>query len=111
MTTSRVTKRSVDAHRCEPGKDRSILWDDAIVGFGVAAYPTGHKVYIAQFRKDGRSRRAKIGTHGRMTPDEARIEARKLLGKVEQGIDIAAQRRAARSVPTFGNVADRFLSE
>jgi hypothetical protein len=30
---------------------------------------------------------------------------------VEQGIDIAAQRRAARSVPTFGNVADRFLSE
>ena len=70
MTTSRVTKRSVDAHRCEPGKDRSILWDDAIVGFGVAAYPTGHKVYIAQFRKDGRSRRAKIGTYGRMTPDE-----------------------------------------
>src|SRR3954467_9405163 len=111
MTRSRISKRSVDSHRCEPGKDRSILWDDAIAGFGVAAFPSGTKVYVAQFRKDGRSRRVKIGTHGRMTPDEARVEARKLLGGVEQGIDVAAQRRAARSVPTFGKVADRFLSE
>jgi integrase len=111
MANDRITKRSVDAHKCEPGKDRSILWDDAIAGFGIAAFPTGRKVYIAQFRKDGRSRRVKIGTHGRMTPDEARIEARKLLGGVEKGIDVVAQRRAARSVPTFGDVADRFLSE
>ncbi len=87
------------------------LWDDAIAGFGVAAFHSGTKVYVAQFRKDGRSRRVKIGTHGRMTPDQARAEARKLLGGVEQGIDIAAQRQAARAVPTFGSVADRFLAE
>src|SRR3954447_13578126 len=111
MGQGRITKRAVDALVCKPDKDRTILWDDAIAGFGVAAFQSGTKVYVAQFRKDGRSRRVKIGTHGRMTPDQARVEARKLLGGVEQGIDVAAQRRAARSVPTFDKVADRFLSE
>src|SRR3954471_7911334 len=104
MGQGRITKRAVDALVCKPDKDRSILWDDAIAGFGVAAFQSGTKVYVAQFRKDGRSQRVNLGPLGRMTPDEARIEARKLLGGVEKGIDVVAQRRAARSVPTFGDV-------
>lgn len=111
MSTGRISKRSVDAHKCQPGKDRTILWDEDLAGFGVVAFPSGRTVYIAQFRKDGRSRRVHIGKHGRLTPDEARGEAKKLLGGVEQGIDVAEQRRAAREVPTFGTVADRFLKE
>lgn len=111
MATGRITKRAVDAHRCDFGKDRSILWDDALAGFGVAAFPSGKKVYLAQFRKDGRSRRVRIGVHGRLAPDEARAEAKKLLGGVEQGIDVLEQRRAARAAPVFAEVAERFLKE
>jgi len=36
-----------------------------------------------QFRKGGRTRRSIVGDHGRMTPDEARSAAKKLLGGVE----------------------------
>jgi integrase len=110
MAQGRITKRSVDALRCPRGKDREILWDDAVAGFGVAAFPTGRKVYVVQFRREGRSRRLAIGSHGRLTPDEARSLAKRALGAVESGSDPGAERRAAREVLTFGEVADEFLA-
>jgi integrase len=110
MTTGRITKRSVGALACPSGKDREFLWDDAVSGFGVAAFPSGKKVYVAQYRHGGRSRRATIGEHGRLTPDEARSEAKQLLGIVEAGSDPIAERRAAREVRTFKAVADDFIS-
>jgi integrase len=109
MATARITKRRVDALRCTTGKDRVFLWDDALAGFGVGVFPSGTKVYVAQFRKDGRSRRIAIGEHGRLTPDEARSEAKKLLGAVEKGADPIEERRAAGGVRTFREVADEFM--
>ena len=109
MPRGRISKRSVDALTCPAGKDREFLWDDAVSGFGVAVFPSGKKVYVAQYRQDGRSRRANIGEHGRLTPGEARSEAKKLLGVVETGVDPIAERRAARDVRTFGDVAEDFL--
>src|SRR5580700_9278689 len=110
MARGRITKRLVDALKCRPGKDREILWDDAVAGFGVAAFPTGRKVYVAQFRREGRSQRLAIGGHGRLTPEEARSLAKQVLGRVESGADPIADRRAAREVRTFGEVADEFLA-
>ena len=110
MPRGRITKRAVDAFQCPSGRDRDFLWDDALAGFGVAAFPTGRKVYVAQFRKDGRSRRVAIGDHGRLTPDEARSQAKTILGAVETGADPTAERRAARAVRTFKAVADDFLA-
>lgn len=72
MAQGRISKRSVDALQCGTGRDRVFLWDEALAGFGVAAFPTGRKVYVAQYRQHGRSRRVAIGEHGRLTPDEAR---------------------------------------
>lgn len=110
MPKGRITKRAVDALKCPAGRDRDFLWDDALAGFGVAAFPTGRKVYVAQYRKDGRSRRVAIGEHGRLTPDEARSQAKTILGAVEKGADPVAERRAARAVRTFGDVAEDFLT-
>lgn len=109
MPTGRISKRSVDALLCPEGKDREFLWDDDLAGFGVAAFPSGVKTYIVQFRKDGRSRRSQIGKHGRLTPDEARSEAKKLLGLVETGADPVQAKKAARAVPTFREVGEDFL--
>jgi integrase len=109
MPRGRITKRAVDALQCPAGKDREFLWDDAVSGFGVAAFPSGKKVYVAQYRQDGRSRRVAIGEHGRLTPDEARSEAKKLLGAVESGTDPIAQRQASRAVPLFRQIADEFM--
>jgi hypothetical protein len=109
LPKGRISKRSVDALQCPPGKDRTFLWDDAIAGFGVVAFPSGRKVYIAQYRHAGRSRRSTIGDHGGLAPERARSEAKKLLGAVESGGDPIAERQAALAVPTFGEAAQTFM--
>jgi Arm DNA-binding domain len=109
MATGPITKSNVDALKCPPTKDREILWDKSLRGFGVVAFRNGGKCYVAQYRKDGRSRRTRLGEHGRLTPEEARSEAKKVLGAVESGADPIALRKAAREVRTFKAVADEFL--
>ncbi|MGA2639106.1 tyrosine-type recombinase/integrase [Methylocella sp.] len=110
MSKGRISKRSIDALQCPKGKDREVLWDDAVCGFGVVAFPSGKKVYVAQCRQNGRSRRSNIGEHGRLTPEQARSEAKKLLGLVETGADPISERKAALGVRTFKDVAEDFLS-
>jgi Arm DNA-binding domain/Phage integrase, N-terminal SAM-like domain len=109
LPKGRISKRTVDAFACPPGKDRLFLWDDALAGFGVAVFPSGKKTYVIQFRRAGRSRRSNVGDHGRLTPDEARSAARKLLGSVESGVDPVAVKRAERAVRTFGEIGKEFL--
>jgi integrase len=110
MPTRRISKSTVDSLFCPPGKDREILWDDKLKGFGVIVYPTGLRTYVAQYRKDGRSHRVVIGKHGRLTPDEARREAKALLGDVEKGANPAIERRTTREAPTLSKVAEGFLA-
>src|SRR5277367_6779517 len=100
MTTRRVSKLTVESLVCPPGKDRDIVWDDKLKGFGVAVFPTGVKTYVAQYLKDGRSHRVVIGKHGRLTPDEARRAAKALLRDVEKGANPAFERRTKREAPT-----------
>jgi integrase len=109
MPKGRISIRSIAALTCPSGKDREILWDTALAGFGVAVFPTGRKMFIAQYRQDGRSRRANLGESGKVTPDEARCEAKKLLGDVARGLDPIGQKRAAAAVPLFREVAGEFL--
>ncbi|WP_294538184.1 Arm DNA-binding domain-containing protein [uncultured Rhodoblastus sp.] len=109
MPQDRISKRSIDSLFCPQGKDREFLWDDALAGFGVAAFASGKKVYVAQYRKDGRSRRVSLGEHGRLTPDEARSMAKTVLGQVEQGADPVEERRKARAIRTFREVAEDFI--
>ena len=111
MPKGRITKRSVDALLCPAGKDREFLWDDALCP--ALAWRSSRAARKSMSRNTGRTdapRRATIGEHGRLTPDEARSEAKKLLGVVETGADPIEARRGARAVRTFGEVADDFLS-
>lgn len=108
--SERVSKRSVDALTCPSGKDRVFLWDRDLSGFGVIAFPSGKKSYVVQYRRDGRSRRFRIGDHGRLTPEEARSIAKMTLGDIEHGGDPLRQRQAARAVRSFSEIAFDFLN-
>ncbi|MBY0563139.1 MAG: Arm DNA-binding domain-containing protein [Hyphomonadaceae bacterium] len=63
---------------------------------------SGRKSFIIRYRADGGGRNAAhrlvtIGAYGVMTPDQARTEAKKLLGAVATGAD--PWRRAALKAP------------
>ena len=67
-----ISKRTVEALSAE--KDM-VYWDSELPGFGVRVYPSGSKVYIAQTRAKGESRRVTVGRHGVITAEQARQRA------------------------------------
>jgi integrase len=111
LEPKRISKKSVDALQCPEGSDRVFLWDKDLKGFGITALPSGKKVYVVQYRQDGRSRRMKIGDHGRLTPDEARDRAKELLGDVAKDRDPIAERKARRSEQPFRKLAEGYMRE
>jgi integrase len=105
----KITKRSVDA--AAPGEREFFVWDDELKGFGLRVYPSGRKMYLAQFRAGGRLRRVNIGLHGAVTPDIARTEAMKHLSQVRLGANPAAERDRRKASPTMKEFGKRFLAD
>jgi integrase len=107
----KLSKRTVTAARPNPIHD-VILWDDALTGFGLRVWPSGRKVFIIQYRNaQGRIRRVNVGKFGRLTADEGRQLAKKLLANVHSGGDPAEERGRARKGETFRDLAVRYLQE
>ena len=75
---AKITKRTVDA--LKPAEARFVQWDSEIAGFGVRVSETGKKTYVLKNRvgggRSGRDRWATIGSHGMLTPDQARETAK-----------------------------------
>ncbi|MGD9658756.1 MAG: tyrosine-type recombinase/integrase [Methylocystis sp.] len=111
MARGKISKRTVDALEWRsPGPAQQFLWDTALQGFGVYVLASGQKTYVAQFRRDGRSQRVKIGVHGSLTPEQARAEAARILGRVALGDDPAAEKRERKAAQTVKAIADEFLA-
>src|SRR6056297_246196 len=105
----RLTKRSVEALEI---RDRDYIeWDRDVAGFGVRVYPSGKKTYLIQYRSGRRTRRYTIGSHGVLTADQARAEAKRLLGDVLRGEDPSGTRRDRRQAPTVKALCERFLKD
>jgi integrase len=105
----KLTKGVVDA--LQPAARDAIVFDDEIIGFGVRILPSGQKTYLVQYRSSGRTRRVKIGRHGTLTTDEARKQARVLLGAVAKGDNPAEEISQHRAAPTVAAVAERFFRD
>jgi integrase len=90
-------------------KDRAIHWDATMAGFGLMVTTSGHQSFVIQYRAGRRSRRMSLKPG--LTLQDARREAKKLLGDVARGNDpLAARRKAARAgEDTFGAIAEEYL--
>lgn len=97
MANAYINKTTVDA--AKPGMRDLFIWDahnkkEVVKGFGLKVTPSGSKVYVFQYRiaKPGQAdktpmRRYTIGKHGKLTPEQARKDAKRLAALVERGID------------------------
>lgn len=106
----KLTKRLLDATK--PRAIEVVIWDSELRGLGFRVRPSGHRSFIVQYRNaQGRTRKVKVGEHGRLTPDEARREARQILAEVERGGDPAEERRRKDRSETLADLASRYLAE
>jgi integrase len=112
---AKITKRTVDALSSN-GSRPQFLWDDALAGFGVKALPSGSKRYVVKYRTSGGGRAAPqrwlmLGTHGQLTPDQARDMAQQALAAVARGEDPQGAKFKQRTAPTLRDVWARFAAE
>jgi integrase len=109
-----LTKREVDAAKAREG--RYHLWDTKLAGFGLRVETSGTKTFVVRYRADGGGRTAPrrfvtIGRLGVLTVDEARKQARILLGAAAKGDDPALDRQARRRAMTMSTLIDLYDAE
>ncbi|NTZ90431.1 tyrosine-type recombinase/integrase [Agrobacterium tumefaciens] len=105
---SKLTKRTIDA--LQPRDKDYFEWDDELAGFGVRVWPTGKKTYVAQYRAGKQTRRFKIGSHGALTVEEARKQAKTVLGDVARGEDPQQDRATRRKSLTVKDLCDTYFA-
>lgn len=109
----RLTRRTVEA--AGKAADRYTLWDSDLKGFGLRVEPSGTKTYVVRYRvgggRRGTLRQFKIGRANKLTPDEARDQAKTALALVETGQDPQAERVEARQTLTVTELCDVYMAE
>ena len=79
----KLNKSNIEA--LNPADKDKFYWDNEFKGFGLRVSPKGKKSFLVQYRKNGRSKRIRIGQFGGMTAFNAHRDARILLGQIAQG--------------------------
>ena len=97
------TERSPSVPSTAYPSETRIPWDRELPGFGVRVYPSGAKVYVAQCRADGKSRRITLGRHGVISADQARRKAALAIARIKGG--------EAPDTVTVAALAERYLKE
>ena len=113
-SSARLTKRTVDAAAPRPG--RYIVWDTELKGFALRVAESGTKTYILRYRPRGTGRAGPrrfmvLGRHGVITPDEARAQAKTILGAVAAGKDPAKERSQANSAMPIAQLVELFVNQ
>jgi integrase len=111
--SARLGKRTVDDYEKEGA--RYTVWDTELKGFGLRVSTAGLKSYVVRYRvgggRGGVLRQQMLGRQGKLTPEEARVDAKKILNAAERGIDTQAIKAEARAAITVSALCDLYLAE
>jgi len=104
LATIRLNEKTLADLPTPADRPQAYYWDTELLGLGVVVGRTGAKTFVARAWINGKNRRVKIGIAGRPRPDGhpwnvalARAEAKKLLGKMSEGVDLNAELRDQRA--------------
>jgi integrase len=95
----------------KPDAKRTLFWDTVQAGLALSVEPSGHKAYKLVYAFQGRSRWHTLGAADRLGLKEARLIAREKMAEVYRGVDVQAERQAARKADTFDELAGRYREE
>jgi integrase len=94
-SSKKLTKSFVDSIPfTESGQ--AFYRDTEIAGFGLRVGTTS-KTYIAEGKVNGKTVRTTIGKHGVFTAEQARAEARQILGMIAKGVNPADEKKERRA--------------
>ena len=102
-----LSKRIID--RLSVDDKDTVFWDRDLPGFGIRVYPSGAKVYVVQTRVFGRSKRVAVGRHGKLSADQARKEAARIIARIKAGESAPLAEPSA--APTVAGLAERYQRE
>lgn len=119
MPVMRLGRREIGG--LKPVDRPVIYYDEVLKGFGLRVMPPtqdGHvrRTWLVEYRpnRGGRrvaKRRLSIGSATKLTPEQARDRAKKLLAQVALGEDPAAELSRARKGGTVADLLERYMSE
>lgn len=109
MATVKLTARNI------VGLPAGVYYDESLKGFGLRVGTTV-STWFAEYRPGAGGRgvakkRHKIGTADKLTADQARTAAQKLLAGVALGSDPAQQKAEARAARPFSEVAASYVQD
>lgn len=89
----KLTKLCVEKAEPPKNKDQIFYRDSELKGFALRVTSTGAKSFVVETLINNKVRRMTLGKYGKLTAEQARNEAKKLLGKIATGIDPIAEKK------------------
>ncbi|HHI9467965.1 TPA: tyrosine-type recombinase/integrase [Legionella anisa] len=89
----RLTKTVIDKIEPTLGKEQSFYRDDQLKGFALRVTAKGVKSFVVETRINGHVKRITLGKYGNITTEEARKQAKSLLGSIAQGNNPIAEKK------------------
>ncbi|QDP72031.1 integrase family protein [Legionella israelensis] len=90
----KLTKSVVDKIKSVEGKDQAFYRDEQLKGFALRVTSSGVKSFVVETRIAGKVKRVTLGKYGQITAEEARKQAKNLLGQIARGDNPVEEKKA-----------------
>ena len=109
----RLTKTTIAGLDVPEGKNETTYYDQDLPGFGLRARSSGKKSWVAVYRLGKKVRRETLGDAALVSPEQARIRAKKILARASLGEDTLAQRKEekAKEEDTLSKVTNAYIQQ
>lgn len=106
----KLTKSVVDKINPVLDKDQVFYRDENLKGFALRVTSTGMKSFVVETRIDGKVKRITLGKYGVITVEEARKQAKTLLGQIARGDNPIAEKKSNKiKLMTLDSVLSDYL--
>jgi integrase len=107
----KLTATTIAGLTLPDGKREDIFFDESLACFGVRMRSSGHKSFVVQYARGGKTKRVPLGSVTEIELSKARNTAKTILAQVRLGQDpaLAKVQARARAGETFGAKLQAFL--